>query len=1117
AASKNAGILLDHWSVIGPFGKTGYGDFFLPFGPENQFQSSYDGWQKTVKWNRFEKIDKTGMVDFDSLIYPTDGIAYAANVVEGKTPGSALLSIYSPADFRVWWNGEPVCEKNHQYLNTRKVSSARVEINKGPNLLVVKTKRFSSWWMRASLQSIKKQPVSFSSRPFKPANFATYYLQPFESHIQQKEIIEPAQTPYLYQIKKEGEPSQWIAKSIFLSEWYSDRSEFNSAREWLQAVIAEKPGFALPRILLGDVSLRLASIRSGSKARYHREAEQAFQKALDLAPRSRGALIGLQSYYLDRDQVDQALDRFDEHMQAYPELLQEGYAGLLHYSYGLLYSRKGFWVESNRKFRQVLDGFVPSYQLYSHLFDQFMQNRDSDHAMQVAKEALSTFPAYVPFLRMATRLPVKQARELNLIDLVDRALEIHPHSLRYAMVIPEIYKKFGKLKTARSFYQTLRERFPNRPQILKQEAKLSFLLEDRDRALELSRAVYQQQPRDMQAFRTLRDVAEKTNFAYQKYDVQLEDIDINKAKKWESSRASVIFLLDIMVMEFHDHGTYDQYIHQAIQIQNQEGMDKWAEVVIPSGGNVEIIHARTITPDGTVWAVSNVQDLNQQQSLSMYGLEPGAIVEYAYLQRTGRDDPGMNVNSGGYYFGSDDDPMLLSKLTMIKPNHLPFHLASHPADLTPEISQEAGKTVYQWEKWMQDGLKPEPFSPHLAQRVPSIEWTTCADWQTLAERLIASKWGREESSPAVREIAETLKQETANQEEYLKRVYEWIRLNIEDASGGSTTADTVVLKAGSSYQKLRLAHHLLHLNGIESHSVIALDNEKDNGFRPMPNIAYPGYTLLLVPRQEGIAERTFLDFSSRFIPFDHLNPRVRKQVAFKIGVPAPYLEPLDPALWEHGLIERHAEFTLQEDRSSQITGFYVYKDTYDQQIREILTNPEVKQRLVDAQLAQDFQGIQIDEHSISNPDNLEIAPRIDFKGSLPDVIKPVGEKNALKISPMFIKADAAKLITDVSREHAIQFDSSPMRDLLRIKIDFSAYLEKSAAIQLPKDLLLLTQFGYYSLFYEWVGKEVWITRSLLIPPQRIDVEDYTYFVEFCRKIDQAEDRDIRIQLSPLLP
>ncbi len=1123
-AARKAGILIDHWNLAGPFGRFGASDFFRPFGPEIEWKENYSGWQQEVSFHPMKYTDCNGMLDFDGLLNPSTGVAYALNVIESDEDTEALLTIHSPSDFRLWWNGEPLAEKSHLRLDTRRVVSVPISLNKGKNLLVLKSRQHRSWWLRAKIQSQEDQPLPIRSVPFDLQEMSQYPLKPFEQAA--PDLTRDSYQPNFAFLQENANPFQ---NHLMMAIWHLDRRNYDQVKDVLEEAIELAPDGSLAHEWQGDANLRHAKVRSSSTARFQKNAENAYQRALDLDPQCRGALIGLLTYYMDRDQTDQALDLINEHINEHPEVMEQGYPGALHYAYGGLYSKKQFVLEAAREYLKALDDsisseqeppllqdllsrdevFLPSFELLRHLISFYDGNKNVTYAVDAITQALDIFPAYTPFLEKALRFPDEVMEKMDVDELLRRANKMHPYETRYALMRGNLLENLGQFQPALDWYEELQDRFPNHPQIEEWKASLAYSLQQKEEAEEIFTSLYQRKPTRQKPFHFLRDVTDKNDFSYMKYDVQLDDIDISKSEKWEDSRASVVYLLDIMVMELYEDGTHDQYIHQAMKIMNQEGKRKWAEVVIPQGDNIEIIEARTIAPDGTEWAVSDVQDLSGKQSLSMYSVEVGSIVEYAYLQRGGRDDPGVNVTSGGYYFGADDDPMQLSKMTIVQHEGATLHLAANPTDFEPEITQQNNQTIYQWENRMQDGLKEERFGPHLAERVPSIQWTTCPDWLTFAERQRATLYGYEETSQAVHDLAQSLLQDAENPEDFVHNLYRWIQENIEDSSGGRTTADTVELRAGGRYQKIRLMRHLLRLGDVDSHLAHALENDKQDGFPPLPYPNYPGHTMLVIPEQEGIPERLAADFTSRFAPLNNIDPMVEKMVLFVYDTPTPYFEPLRSHLWEAGLLRRQVEAQVLSDRSANLEGRYTYDILYDKQVREALTNPEVEKRLADSQLSRDFSGIQIQSYEFDALEDLNQPPQLHFVAKVPDLVKQ-GSRSKLTLRPILTEAQTSNFVTESTRESPMVFENSPIRSPFQARFDMTEWIEAGAQIILPENSLIINEFGYYSTFYEWEGNSILVRRSLLLPPQEISPERYPAFVEFCRTIDQLERREITI-------
>lgn len=1110
-AAREAGTLIDHWRIVGPFGRFGAADFFHPYGPERAWRESYSGWQTETSIRPIEPSSPTGMIFLEGLAWPQTGVFYLINVIDSNQETDATLSISSQSDLRVWINGKPIVEKSGIHLDTSTRVSTPISLREGKNLLVIKTPSIGAGWLRAQLHPTAQAAnrLDFATVPFDLADWRNATLRPFESV--QTRGLENQGSASLYpmpltdELPKIGHGVQ----NLLVGAWHLDRREFDAARERFQAVIDDYPNFVLAYALLGETRREQARARSDSRTRFMQEAENAYTKALEIDPLSKIALAGLQSYYLEQDQTDQALDLAKERLGFGMEYSLAGYNGQLDSILSLIYDRKGFADDAVRLLENVRGEFLPGFDALNRLFDHYQTNRRMERAVDVISEGLDRIAVHPGFLRRALQLDVSLEGRPDVNALLERRIEHHPQALGYALDLGRAYENEGRLEDATKLYKQLAERFPDHPQPKRRIAQLQLAQGEWDVAETAYSEIYEQAPVAMEPFRALRDGFGRRDFPYLTFDAQLEDIDVSKADRWLDSRASGIYLLDIMVLEFFPDGTYAQYIHQAIKILNQEGVREWAEVVIPKGDNIEIIEARTITPDGTVWDVDHVQDLSNQQALSMYGVEEGAIIEYAYLERGGRTDPGLNVNTGAYYFGADNDPMLLSRLVMIRPESLTLHLDLNPEDFHPDRVQEEGREVLIWENRLQDGLKPERFAPPLAERVPSVQWSTADDWLPFVERLRLASFGAHERSARIESLAEELKTEARDAADIVQRVYEWIQQNIEEAGGGATTADTIALRAGRTGAKINLARQLLHHCGIESRVVLALDNRSRNGFRPLPFPAYPGTYLLQVPRQEGILETMSLNFESRFAPMGQINPTVIKMAALIYDEPVPYFEPLRSDLWEHGLLDRELNLIVRQDRAAVVEGVYRYGNLFDRQVRELLTNPEIRARLADAQVSNDLRGIRLNSSSFEALEDLSQNPRLEFVGMMPDVAQPAAD-GALELRPVLSRVRASGLLGEPEREYPVVFETSPAQDPLSVRIDLSTFLRDGARIELPDNAFIISEFGFYSVFYAWEGDAVIIRRSFLIPPQTIEPDRYSHFTSFCREIDQIEERSIRI-------
>jgi hypothetical protein len=174
-------------------------------------------------------------------------------------------------------------------------------------------------------------------------------------------------------------------------------------------------------------------------------------------------------------------------------------------------------------------------------------------------------------------------------------------------------------------------------------------------------------------------------------------------------------------------------------------------------------------------------------------------------------------------------------------------------------------------------------------------------------------------------------------------------------------------------------------------------------------------------------------------------------------------------------------------------------------IRRSATNPDMRRRIVDSSLAQLLRGIQVKEAELMGLENLNHHVAVTFQGSVPQMLRPAGER--MLLSPILDHSNLADLTPDATRENPILF-----RNWVKLASEHLAFQLPEASsltlLEVPEDVFLVSDFGVYSLNFHADTDTLFVTRSLIIPPQRIEPDQYARFVDFCRRVDAAEKRDV---------
>jgi hypothetical protein len=254
--------------------------------------------------------------------------------------------------------------------------------------------------------------------------------------------------------------------------------------------------------------------------------------------------------------------------------------------------------------------------------------------------------------------------------------------------------------------------------------------------------------------------------------------------------AGAVVLLDEGSMEIFGGGeagfsAFER--HRIVRILNSRG-HRHANVMIPYGSTstLENVQARTLTRDGRVTTLKqeDIFDVSLYPGFVFFSdqrariftfpaVEDGAVIEYSYR---------IQVRDRTFWHSwvfQDDEPVLLSRFTLIKPGEWNLVSRSYGIPVEPAITKApAGfKSRHVWELRNIPPLHGEaamPPGPELAARIALapvgfVSWTDISTWyaEMAAPRL--------KGGPLVRMLADSLTRHTPEPAARLRKLFEWVR------------------------------------------------------------------------------------------------------------------------------------------------------------------------------------------------------------------------------------------------------------------------------------------------------------------------------------------------------
>lgn len=236
--------------------------------------------------------------------------------------------------------------------------------------------------------------------------------------------------------------------------------------------------------------------------------------------------------------------------------------------------------------------------------------------------------------------------------------------------------------------------------------------------------------------------------------------------------------------------------HRIIAVHDARGRP-YAEVTIPYGGDTRVtgIRGRSIAPDGSVSLLepSDIYDITlfpdyiffsdaRAKRFIVPGVEAGSVIEYEYVVERRSPFPFDWWIQGMV-------PVARSVFTLTVPLGWLYDYRVRNLDLSAAREVPAGRNVevFRWEVEDVPPIDPEPLMPPLGEVGAHISFSIAdvlgyeitKSWDNLAAWMDDLMGDRAEPDAAVEARALDLTEGLLDEREEVRRLYEWVRDNIE--------------------------------------------------------------------------------------------------------------------------------------------------------------------------------------------------------------------------------------------------------------------------------------------------------------------------------------------------
>ena len=1097
--SAHSGNLVQWDFVLGPFENEGLDidSINIPKRlsephPEKEINlSTYPGWIKQVHRQPLTPGGYDGWIYPEMDVYPSGGTLYLGTRVNSASDKNILLALDTPDLAKLWLNGKPIAYKSINFLYTGDFEAVPVTLKKGTNYLVLKLVNVSSnmeYRVRLLDKNYTPLEIQQPSDIGKSCTIKYPELEPGSS-IQSPLFLNPGLNEYISNTSFLCE-GNLLAGRLLACEYLGHSGQFERVISPLNQLIKENPSWYLPNEIMGSLCQERVNQFNRSSARLLNQAQSYYTRTLELDPVSCPAIEGLFQLFLNKKQWDNAteyLHQMEKHHptnwqvpamhsiltwdQGWPNESESWLAKTTTANPAFSYAwqkladykeQRGLYSEAE-PLRRYLYGFQKdNREVLNSLRNNLERQGKQRESSQMYEQFLSGQPLYFMDWIARGHYQMKLDHPQEALNCFSQATLTAPHQPGGYIALGDNLLWSGDTQKAITVFQQGLNCRPSDPELTERVRRLTG-----------------------------------TPAFYEPFDMSLESVSTTGFDAANYPRASVIYLLDLMAVEYQSDGGTRTMTHQAIKILNEQGQEAYEEVTIPA--SAQVIMARTITPDGKIYQPTQVTQTGSGKTLSMYAVGKNTIIEYLYTEsKPARRFSNQGFDNGLFFFQQTEDPMALSRLSLSLPSGLPFHYRNIPETFQPIIKKEGDRIVYTWTRESSIGIKQEPMMPAKQEILTNVLWSTWPNESAALQSLIDDISLRTFVTPEIKTQAHLLAEDSSSPLKTAQTVYSWIldKIATSSSSGGMIT-DTLLLKNGNTSDKTLLALALLRELGVKADLVLADNNPPSIQDATIPQQGtYDSFLLrVLIPNNNPV----YLDFGSKYRPFGQLGDTLQGKPAIVCTQSGQEYISLPDIRFTQPDLVHHIILQPEKDGNCQVQGEILYQGDIATYIREIIEDPVRKKRIADEELNRLIPGFTLSTSQWTDVRELSSPLRLVFEGTSSQLLLK-GEKG-WTLQPLSLPLNMSRMVPSPTREQDYEIKGSVLHR------DFNVRLVLPEGMQLienPSQMTSLSPFGSYQLEWKNQANEWILKRTVLVPDLRIKPSDYGKFVDFCQKIDNVE-------------
>jgi len=603
--------------------------------------------------------------------------------------------------------------------------------------------------------------------------------------------------------------------------------------------------------------------------------------------------------------------------------------------------------------------------------------------------------------------------------------------------------------------------------------------------------------------------------------------------------APAVLVLDRGVTRVFDSGATMSLTHEIVRVDSKDAIDRWGEIEVPAGA--EILTLRTHKPDGST---REPEEIAGKDTISAADLDIGDYVEWELLETHAPSEafaPGFLGER--FYFQSFDAPMARSEMVLVAPAGLAIEIDRHAGAPLAQVRAAADGT--QVTSFTATGV-PQLFAERSAvpaiEYVPSVRVSSGVGWTPWARYIAEELHDAVRASPEIRALASLLGRAPAQKAGPLAApsgsasgdrardaaaIVDWVTENVEASDDLADPASFTLARGRGSRVALALA--LAREMGVPARAVLARSRLVADAAAAAAPEELENFSDTLLAFEVGSPARPqtiFSDLRLRHAAFGYVPPGLDGARTLSLpdglfGV-ARSTAPAD---------RRTIDMTIRLDErgagvavaTEDLTGWPAleWAELVD---RFGADQNRLRQDFEQRSLGVQFPGARLRDLDVELPHDAAGrigTARVRYSFVSTHLAVPVDggapERREMRIEPTFFRSQPGR-----------RFAAEPQRSTA-LMLGFDVPVQMTATVELPgaarldpqplgqKDLVVARTGGYR--FVEARGVEpgrpnvIVLHRESALPIMRVSPGDYAAVAADLRRVDGAEQAEIRIRLG----